>query len=173
MSKKKKVSEMKKMFISFLSLSLLGLMIKVSFLWASYSGAMDLSHIKFSETKILDVSNYKSLLSEITNKKSKELNLYEISTLIESHPYVKYARVSRHYPSEIKIEIIERIDNENINLKIICGKGCYVRSLARDLGNELGCFAHAKNIRRTEYGPFNLKKCVHLDFSAQSLKKLI
>lgn len=108
MSKKKKVSEMKKIFISFLSLSLLGLMIKVSFLWASYSGAMDLSHIKFSETKILDVSNYKSLLGEITNKKSKELNLYEISTLIESHPYVKYARVSRHYPSEIKIEIIER-----------------------------------------------------------------
>ena len=41
-------------------------------------------------------------------KKSKEINLYEISTLIESHPYVKYARVSRHYPSEIKIEIIER-----------------------------------------------------------------
>tara|TARA_X000001036_G_scaffold439433_1_gene490574 strand:+ start:145 stop:1110 length:966 start_codon:yes stop_codon:yes gene_type:complete len=62
-----------------------------------------------------------------------------------------------------EIEIIERIDNENINLKIICGKGCYVRSLARDLGNELGCFAHARNIRRTEYGPFNLKKCVHLD----------
>ena len=108
MSKKKKVSEMKKIIISFLSLSLLGLMIKVSFLWANYSGAMDLDHIKFSETKILDVSNYKSLLGEITNKKSKELNLYEISTLIESHPYVKYARVSRHYPSEIKIEIIER-----------------------------------------------------------------
>ena len=96
------------MILSFLSLSLLGLMIKVSFLWASYSGALDLNNIKFSETKILDVSNYRSLLGEITNKKSKEINLYEISTLIESHPYVKYARVSRHYPSEIKIEIIER-----------------------------------------------------------------
>ena len=108
MSKKKRVFEIKKMILTFLSLSLLGLMIKVSFLWASYSGALDLNHIKFSETKILDVSNYKSLLGEITSKKSKELNLYEISTLIESHPYVKYARVSRHYPSEIKIEIIER-----------------------------------------------------------------
>ena len=108
MSKKKKLFEIKKMILSFLSLSLLGLMIKVSFLWASYSGALDLNHIKFSETKILDVSNYRSLLGEITNEKSKELNLYDISTLIESHPYVKYARVSRHYPSEIKIEIIER-----------------------------------------------------------------
>ena len=107
MSKKKKLFEIKKMILSFLSLSLLGLMIKVSFVWASYSGALDLNHIKFSETKILDVSNYKTLLGEITNEKSKELNLYEISTLIESHPYVKYARVSKHYPSEIKIEIIE------------------------------------------------------------------
>ena len=108
MSKKKRVFEIKKLILSFLSLSLLGSMIKVSFLWASYSGALDLNHIKFSETEILDVSNYKSLLGKITNEKSKELNLYEISTLIESHPYVKYARVSRHYPSEIKIEIIER-----------------------------------------------------------------
>jgi len=108
MSKMKKVFKLKKLILSFLSLFVLGLLIKVSFLWASYSDSMTLNHIKFSETKILDVSNYKSLLSEITNKKLKEINLYEISTLMESHPYVKFVRVSRHYPSEIKIEIIER-----------------------------------------------------------------
>lgn len=62
-----------------------------------------------------------------------------------------------------KVEIIERKDPENIDLKIICGKGCYVRSLARDLGNELGCFAYAQNIRRTEYGPFDLNKGILLD----------
>ena len=62
-----------------------------------------------------------------------------------------------------EIEIIERKDSENIDLKIICGKGCYVRSLARDLGNELGCFAYAHNIRRTKYGPFNLNKGILLD----------
>lgn len=59
-----------------------------------------------------------------------------------------------------KIDIIEKKDNENINLKMICGKGSYVRSLARDLGNELGCFAYAQNIRRTEYGPFKLENSI-------------
>ena len=62
-----------------------------------------------------------------------------------------------------EIHIIERKDSDNINLKMTCGKGCYVRSLARDLGNELGCFAYAQNIRRTEYGPFNLNKGILLD----------
>ena len=108
MFKKRKVLKIKRIVLSLLSLSILGLLIKVSFLWANYSGALTLYNIKFSETKVLDVSNYESLLVEITKNKSKEINLFEISRLIESHPYVKFARVSRHYPSEIKIEIIER-----------------------------------------------------------------
>ena len=69
---------------------------------------MTINHVKFSETKILEVGIYKSLLRKITNDKSKKINLHEMSTIIESHPYVKIARVSRHYPCEIKIEIIER-----------------------------------------------------------------
>ncbi len=60
-------------------------------------------------------------------------------------------------------EIINRKNNDTIDLKVICGKGCYVRSLARDLGITLGCYAHAKNIRRTEYGPFYINNTITLD----------
>ena len=60
-------------------------------------------------------------------------------------------------------EIINRKNNDTIDLKVICGKGCYVRSLARDLGNTLGCYAHAINIRRTEYGPFYINNTIALD----------
>jgi tRNA pseudouridine55 synthase len=35
-----------------------------------------------------------------------------------------------------------------------CGKGCYVRSLARDLGELLGCHGHVSALRRTRVGPF-------------------
>jgi tRNA pseudouridine55 synthase len=35
-----------------------------------------------------------------------------------------------------------------------CGKGTYVRSLARDLGRLLGCFGHISQLRRTRVGPF-------------------
>ena len=78
---------------------------------------MNLDNIKFSETKILSENNYRSLLNEITNRSIKEINLYEISSLIESHPYVKFARVSRHYPSEIIIEIVEREPIAIVNME--------------------------------------------------------
>ena len=60
-------------------------------------------------------------------------------------------------------EIINRKNNDTIDLKVICGKGCYVRSLARDLGITLGCYGYAVNIRRTEYGPFYINNTIALD----------
>ena len=54
-----------------------------------------------------------------------------------------------------------------------CSKGGYVRSIARDLGDFLGCFGYVKNLARTEYGPFKLTEAVHLpdllDFSKDNL----
>ena len=35
-----------------------------------------------------------------------------------------------------------------------CGKGAYVRAIARDLGRLLGCFGHVTALRRTRVGPF-------------------
>jgi tRNA pseudouridine55 synthase len=36
-----------------------------------------------------------------------------------------------------------------------CGKGTYVRALARDMGRALSCFGHVIALRRTRVGPFN------------------
>jgi len=44
-----------------------------------------------------------------------------------------------------------------------CGKGTYVRAIARDLGRNLGCFGHVAALRRTRVGPFNLHNSVTLD----------
>ena len=38
---------------------------------------------------------------------------------------------------------------------MICGKGGYVRSIARDLGQSLGCFGHVRDLRRIWSGPFD------------------
>ena len=43
-----------------------------------------------------------------------------------------------------------------------CGKGGYVRSLARDLGAELGCLGHVQALRRLWSGPFTLAAAVDL-----------
>ncbi|MBM3605023.1 MAG: tRNA pseudouridine(55) synthase TruB [Alphaproteobacteria bacterium] len=39
-------------------------------------------------------------------------------------------------------------------LEMVCGKGGYVRSIARDLGRKLGCLGHVAHLRRTWSGPF-------------------
>src|SRR6478752_1031436 len=45
-------------------------------------------------------------------------------------------------------------DADRIRLHVECGSGTYVRSIARDLGERLGCGAHLKSLRRTWVDPF-------------------
>ena len=47
--------------------------------------------------------------------------------------------------------------------EVECGKGTYVRALARDLGRDLGCFGHVRELRRTFVEPFEEEDCVSLD----------
>ena len=44
-----------------------------------------------------------------------------------------------------------------------CGKGTYVRAIARDLGRALGCFGHVSALRRTRVGPFSEADAVDLN----------
>lgn len=44
-----------------------------------------------------------------------------------------------------------------------CTKGTYVRTIANDLGNKLGCGAHLSALRRTGSGKFNISQCLPLD----------
>lgn len=45
-------------------------------------------------------------------------------------------------------------DGATTTLEAACGKGTYVRAIARDLGRTLGCFGHVTALRRTRVGPF-------------------
>lgn len=53
------------------------------------------------------------------------------------------------------LTFLERPDRDHVTLELVCGKGGYVRSIARDLGQELGCFGHVKTLRRIWSGPFD------------------
>ncbi len=47
-------------------------------------------------------------------------------------------------------------------VKVSCGKGAYMRSLARDLGRSLGCLGHLVALRRTAIGPYRVEQAVPL-----------
>ncbi len=81
-------------------------MILIAFLWDNEKTTIP--EINFSETKVLNTSNYKSLLRSIGNKEIETINFNWVVDTLEAHPYVEAVRVSRHYPSEINIEIVER-----------------------------------------------------------------
>ena len=56
-----------------------------------------------------------------------------------------------------------RPDADHVMLEMICGKGGYVRSIARDLGAALGCFGHVSTLRRIWSGPFDARDGIDLE----------
>ncbi len=62
-----------------------------------------------------------------------------------------------------RLEIIARPDADHVELEMVCGKGGYVRSIARDLGQALGCLGHVLWLRREWSGPFSASEGVSLD----------
>jgi tRNA pseudouridine55 synthase len=61
------------------------------------------------------------------------------------------------------LRLVERPDPDRAVLEMTCGKGGYVRSVARDLGRALGCHAHVETLRRTATGPWTEAQAVTLD----------
>jgi len=57
-----------------------------------------------------------------------------------------------------------------LDLKVRCGKGTYIRSLARDLGERLGCGALVQTLRRTRVGPFAAEDAVPPDADAAAAR---
>ena len=59
--------------------------------------------------------------------------------------------------------LTDRPDVDHVTLEMTCGKGGYVRSIARDLGEALGCFGHVRELRRIWSGPFDATDGISLE----------
>jgi len=60
------------------------------------------------------------------------------------------------------LRIVEMPDDATTVFEATCGKGTYVRAIARDLGRALGCFGHVIKLRRTRVGPFGEDQAITL-----------
>ena len=65
------------------------------------------------------------------------------------------------------LAILDRPDPDHVTLEMICGKGGYVRSIARDLGEALGCHGHVADLRRMESGGFSVTSAISFDLLDQ------
>jgi tRNA pseudouridine55 synthase len=67
-------------------------------------------------------------------------------------------------PVEIHhLSLVEQLDSNHSVFEAECGKGTYVRALARDMGRILGCFGHICALRRTLVGPFTERDMIPLE----------
>ena len=66
---------------------------------------------------------------------------------------------------EVHVEALKLLEGaeDKADFEINCGKGTYIRSLARDMGRALGCFAHVSALRRTQVGALNEAQMISLE----------
>lgn len=62
-----------------------------------------------------------------------------------------------------RFELVEMPNADEAVFEVDCGKGTYIRSLARDLGQKLGCLAHVNQLIRLRSGPFTLLHAISLE----------
>ena len=62
-------------------------------------------------------------------------------------------------PRPVQIDSLILLDTtpDSASFRVTCGKGTYVRSLGRDMGQKLGCFGYITSLRRISCGPFRIE----------------
>ena len=66
-------------------------------------------------------------------------------------------------PVEVTKYEVSRIELPEVDFKVLCSKGFYVRTYAHDIGAKLGCGAHLSALRRVRSGRFVLDRAVTVD----------
>lgn len=96
---------------------------------------------------------------------------------LQGQPAYKRARAGEEItldPRPIVIHSLEIIDwsPPALVLAIECSKGTYIRSLAHDLGQQLGCGAYLRELIRTRSGPFSLSESITLEQLAAAVNSV-
>lgn len=143
-----------------------------------YSGAMKLGEITNtydSEGEIMETRDVPTLTEEAVNEVFGEFlgDQYQTPPMfsakkIDGVPLYKLARKGKEVEREPRFIRISRFDLISVELPIInfevaCSKGTYIRTLAHDIGEKLGCGAHLESLRRTVSGNFKIAQCTPLD----------
>lgn len=62
-----------------------------------------------------------------------------------------------------RFTLLDRVDRDHADFEVVCGKGAYMRSLARDLARRLGTVGHVARLRRTRVGAFTEDRAIPLE----------
>ena len=127
-----------------------------------------------SEGEIIFQSEVETSIDQIESSlkqfrgKSMQIPPFFSALKHKGKPLYKYARDGEFITKPAREIIVHEIKDfkaclPTITFKIFCSKGTYIRSIARDLGESLGCGGHLSGLKRVLQGPFSLKNASTLD----------
>src|SRR6266851_3161180 len=96
--------------------------------------------------------------AKVTGKRAYDLARAGQEVVLQSRPVTIHAIDVLHFAYP------------HLELEVRCGKGTYIRSLARDLGERLGCGALVGTLRRTRVGPFSVENAVTLETDPETAR---
>ena len=124
-----------------------------------------------SEGVVIDVQrridvDYDALVQTLTKFEGDIKQLPPMYSALKHHgvPLYKLARKGISIKRKVRAVTIHKIslmnfDNNIAEIDVTCSKGTYIRTLADDLGQELGCGAHVIELRRLQAGVFSIDQC--------------
>ena len=104
------------------------------------------------------IATFQGILQQVppmfSAKKINGVRLYELA---------RKGEVVERKAVTVQVDIqILRYDYPELEIEVRCSKGTYIRSLAEDIGQALGCFAHLVRLRRLSSGRFSLSDSIDL-----------
>jgi tRNA pseudouridine55 synthase len=77
-------------------------------------------------------------------------------------------------PRKITISVFEitKLELPVVHFRVVCSTGTYIRSLAFDFGNELGCGAYLSSLRRTRIGSYHVDEAASIQSFTENITKL-
>ena len=124
-----------------------------------------------SEGVVIDVQrridvDYDALVQTLTKFEGEIKQLPPMYSALKHNgvPLYKLARKGISIKRKVRAVTIHKIglmnfDNNIAEIDVTCSKGTYIRTLADDLGQELGCGAHVIELRRLQAGVFSIDQC--------------
>jgi tRNA pseudouridine55 synthase len=127
------------------------------------------------ETAVQDQRDISGLTEEMIRSATKNFT-GKISQLPPAHSAIRvggrrayqFARQGKEIelqPRDVEVSVFEitSLALPNVNFRIVCSKGTYIRSIARDYGNFLGVGAYLSRLCRTRIGDFRLEDALEID----------
>ena len=117
----------------------------------------------------LAVDNLTKVVSKFIGKQYQTPPMYSAKRVNGKRLYelAREGKIIERKPCEITVYGIEINDvdiiNREITMTVDCSKGTYIRTLCKDIGEELGCKAAMKSLLRTKTGDFYLENSYKLD----------